>query len=299
MMLQSSNNKMTGIKSFRRTVWLLVLSFLLAVGLILLPAFKFAGKQYQTWMSGQRKIGQARQLIAGMPGLMQENKDLLQQNYLRLASYDQDVSQSKLLNLLLEAARQSQVSFVSIRPFPLKDQGKYYQLDFKLEIRAGYHQLGSFFGSLEKGNSLVRFSDLKMTGDKSGAPVILSALNGQAMFIKTNIDEKRLDTLLAQNKQVKGKKDTSFIYTAKYRDPFLPSGSTEAMVAQKTGPIYRLKGVVWDAKNPLAVVMDEGGVTYFLRAGEKMGTDRLMVVKQNMVTFKRANGTRYDLKTFE
>lgn len=299
MMLQSSNNKMTGFRPFRRIILLLVLSFLLVVGLVLLPAFNFVGKQYRVWMSGQRKIGQARQLIAGMPGLMQENKDLLQQNYLRLASYDQDVSQSKLLNLLLDASRKSQISFVSIRPFPLKDHGKYYQLDFKLEIRAGYHQIGRFFGYLESGNSLVRFSDLKMTGDKSGAPVILSSLNGQAIFIKTNIDEKGLDTLLAQNKQVKGKKDTSFVYTAKYRDPFLPSGSTEAMVAQKTGPIYRLKGVVWDAKNPLAVVMDEGGVTYFLRAGEKMGTDRLMAIKQNMVTFKRANGTRYDLKTFE
>ena len=230
-----------------------------------------------------------------------KTKYFLKQNYFRLAAYDQDVSQSKLLNLLLDAARKSQISFVSVRPFPLRDRGKYYQLDFKLEIRAGYHQMGSFFGYLENGNSLVRFSNLNMTGDKSGAPVILASINGQAMFIKTNIDEKDLDTLLAHNKPTKAtaKKDSSFMYTAKYRDPFLPAGATEAMVARNTGPIYRLKGVVWDSKSPLAVVMDEGGTTYFLRSGEKMGTDRLVVIKQNMVTFKRANGTRYDLKTFE
>jgi len=299
MMFQSTYRKNKGKRSFRTTIWMLAILFLLAAGSILTPSFKFAVWQYQKWEASQRRLVQAKKLIAELPGMEQENRDLLSRNYFRLAGYDQEVSQSKLLELLLDAAHKSQISFVSIRPFPLKDLGKYYQLDFKLEIRAGYHQLGSFFSTLEKGNSLVRFKSLNMTGDKSSAPSILAVLNGQAMFVKSNIDEKDLDTLLAHNKPAKGKGDTTFTYSAKYRDPFLPSGSTEAMVAQKTGPVYRLKGVVWDAKNPLAVVMDESGVTYFMRAGEKMGNDLLLSVKQNMVIFKRKNGTKYEININE
>jgi len=299
MNFRSADRKNTGLRQFRSAIWLMVISFVLIVVLVLLPSFDFAGRQYKKWISGQKSMVQAKALITAMPEMEQENQELLTRNYFRLKAYDQDISQSKLLELLMDAARKSQISFVSVRPFPLKDQGKYCQLDFKLEIRAGYHQLGSFFSALEKGNSLVRFNSLSMTGDKSGAPVILSALNGQALFVKSNIDERELDTLLVRSKPTKGKGDTSFVYSAKYRDPFLPTGSTEAMVALKTGPVYRLKGVVWDAKNSLAVVMDEGGVTYFLRAGEKMGNDLLVIIKQNVVIFKRKNGTKYEIKINE
>jgi Tfp pilus assembly protein PilO len=299
MMLRSSDKKSHRLKPFRTIIWLIVVCFILALGFIVMPSLNFAIRQYNNWTSGQKKSRYAKALINSRPKLEQENQELLSRNYFRLKSYDQDISQSRLLELLLDASKRSQISFVSVRPFPLKDQGKYCQLDFKLEIKAGYHQLGSFFNILEKSNSLIRFNSLNMTGDKSGSPSILAALNGRAIFVKSDIEERNLDKLLAKNKPEKGRKDSSFVYSAKYRDPFLPSGSTEAMVALKTGPVYRLKGIVWDAKNPLAVMMDEAGTTYFLRAGEKMGTDLLLLVKQNMVIFKRANGTRYELKINE
>ncbi|MDI6739900.1 MAG: hypothetical protein QME74_06005 [Candidatus Edwardsbacteria bacterium] len=91
----------------------------------------------------------------------------------------------------------------------------------------------------------------------------------------------------------------TFYYQSKYRDPFLPGGMAQALRPAPVSPGYRLKGVVWDAKRPLAVVMDNQGVTVLVRSGEKIGGDRLLSITHSNAVLLRPNGTRYELKTWE
>jgi hypothetical protein len=205
--------------------------------------------------------------------------------------------QSKLLSSLLESAQKSQIEFLSLRPLALREEGEYYLLPFKLELKSRYHSIGKFLTLLNKGTCLVKTDGIKMRGDKSGAPVISAEIEARAYFIKMRTLGN--DSLSLKAKPAVAPKDSGFTYKAVHRDPFLPGGATEALVAQNTGPAFRLKGVVWEPKSPLAVIMDAAGVTFLLRQGEKMGTDKLLAVKENSVLMQRSNGTRYELKTWE
>jgi hypothetical protein len=215
------------------------------------------------------------------------------------ASSDGSVAHSRLLTALTHAARRSQIGFISIRPLSLRETGDYTEQVFRMELRAGYHQIGRFLSALCAAGCIVRLSEITLVGDKSGSPLITASMEARAFFLKARLPSAGGEKQDVSPRPVPGAIDTVFSYTASHRDPFLPTGATAATVAQVSGASYRLKGIIWDASKPLAVIMDGAGVTYLLRAGEQIGTDRIVSVDKSGVVLRRPDGIRYELKTWE
>lgn len=258
------------------------------------PLYKRASSSLGRWYGLQRQYAQARSLISKMPEIEAENASLAYLGWYGANSGPQNQMQSKLLASLLETAQKSQIEFLSLRPFALREEGDYYLLPFKLELRSRYHSIGKFLSLLNQGTCLVKADGIRMQGEKSGAPLISAEVEARAYFLKMRFTGGGL-----KPKAGRQGADSGFVYKMQNRDPFIPGGATEAMVARNTGPSFRLKGVVWEPHKPLAVIMDAAGVTFMLRQGETMGTDKILAIKENGVTLRRANGTRYELKTWE
>lgn len=269
---------------------ILVLFCVLAVRPLYTRAARGLGRCYGL----QRQYAQARSLISKIPEIESENAKLAYLGWYGADGGPQNQMQSKLLASLLETAQKSQIEFLSLRPFALREEGEYYLLPFKLEIRSRYHSIGKFLSLLDQGPCLVKADGIRMQGEKSGAPLISAEVEARAYFIKMKFTA-------GGSKPKAGKLggNSGFIYKTQNRDPFVPSGTTEDMVARSTGPSFRLKGVIWEPNKPLAVIMDAAGVTFMLHQGEIMGTDKILAIKENGVTLRRANGTRYELKTWE
>lgn len=277
---------------------IVALLFLLALVVVLIPLFRLAGAQYAQWQRTRGQLTHARSVIARAPELDAQNRKLASLAVFDNSSKDGSITHSKLLAALTEASRRTQIGFISIRPLSLKESSEYAEQLFRMELRASYHQIGRFLSLLGTMDCIVRVSDITMTGDKSGSPVITASLDARAFFLKTRIP-RYADARPAATAPSANIADTVFDYKAKYRDPFLPAGATAASVAQATGASYRLKGVAWDQKKPLAVIMDGAGVTYMLRSGEQIGTDRVVAINKSSVTLRQSNGIRYELKTWE
>jgi hypothetical protein len=175
----------------------------------------------------------------------------------------------------------------------------HFEIPVKIEVRAGYHQVGRFLSLLGSEGCVVKVEGFALAGDRTGAPIITASIDARAYFLKTGLGQERIGELLKVPKSERSPVIGINEYKAKHRDPFLPAGAAEAEVAQATGPAFRLKGIVWDEKKPLATIMDGSGAIYFLRQGEKIGTDLVLSIKPNSVTLRRANGARYELKTWE
>ncbi|MRR09496.1 hypothetical protein EG831_05365 [bacterium] len=276
-----------------------VLAALLVLFAAILPLSRLSSGQFAHWRRVRNQLGNARNVIARMPELDAENRRLAGMSLFENASDDGVIAHSKLLAALTNAARRSQIGFISIRPLSVRETGDYSEQVFRMELRAGYHQIGRFLSALCTAGCIVRLSEIALAGDKSGSPLITASLEARAFFLKTRMPAYGGTQPGVPPRSVAAAADTAFSYKARHRDPFLPTGATAASVAQVSGASYRLKGIIWDASKPLAVIMDGAGITYLLRAGEQIGTDRIVSVGKSGVVLRRPDGIRYELKTWE
>lgn len=293
-MFDALKNRYVRYRSFIRTWAAIILGLALVCLLVARPLYTRAIKGLGRCYNLQRQYVQARSLISKMPAIEAENAKLAYLGWYGADGGPQNQMQSKLLASLLETAQKSQIEFLSLRPFAMREEGDYYLLPFKLELRSRYHSIGKFLSLLDQGTCLVKADGIRMQGDKSGAPMISAEVEARAYFLKMRFTGGGLKPRAGRQGA-----DSGFVYKTQNRDPFIPGGATEAMVARNTGPSFRLKGVVWEPNKPLAVIMDAAGVTFMLRQGETMGTDKILAIKENGVTLRRSNGTRYELKTWE
>jgi len=277
---------------------LVLLGAVLVVVLVVRPVFQRTAREAGRFWEGNRQIAGARELIRRVPELESGNRKLS-----GIALYDMDASgerlSSKLLGAMVAAAQKSQIGFVSVRPMASLSRAGHFEIPVKIEVRAGYHQVGRFLSLLGSEGCVVKVEGFALAGDRTGAPIITASIDARAYFLKTGLGQERIGELLKVPKSERSPVIGINEYKAKHRDPFLPAGAAEAEVAQATGPAFRLKGIVWDEKKPLATIMDGSGAIYFLRQGEKIGTDLVLSIKPNSVTLRRANGARYELKTWE
>ena len=90
---------------------------------------------------------------------------------------------------------------------------------------------------------------------------------------------------------------SSFAYQAKYKDPFrAPFLRDERKLEKKTKPKteesppkYMLSGVLWNRRNPLAVISDSSGNSYTVKEGDNVGKVVIMKVSKDEVWYRFKN----------
>lgn len=277
---------------------LVLLGTALAIILIIAPIYRRTAREASRLWEGGRRLAAAKELIRRVPDMEAENRRLA-----NVVLYDMDRAgqhiSSKLLGAMVAAAQKSQIGFVSVRPMPSRDRSGFFEVPMKIELRAGYHQVGRFLSLVGSEGCIVKVDGFSLAGDRSGSPIVTASIEAKAYFLRTGLGQDQVEEMIniprAERETLLG----STPYQAKGRDPFLPAGAAEAAVAQATGPAFRLKGIIWDDKKPLATLVDGSGNIYFLRQGERIGTDLLLSIGSNSVVLRRANGAKYELKTWE
>jgi hypothetical protein len=284
--------KNSGFISAWSVIWIAVI----LVGCAVVgPVYQHAIRQNHRWTDLRCRLVSARRMIDRAPAITADNKRKAALVCQALAEGDGAISHAQLLSVLMAAARKSQISFVTIRPQTMRDRGDYYQLGFKMEIKSRFKQLRTFISLLDRSKFIIRPDDIAASGDKAGSPVLTTTIDAQCFFIKADLSAYGLEAPEFAATSIFWA-DTGNVCQPTNRDPFMPFGAAESAVALANGPAYQLKGVVEDPQKPLAIVMDGAGITYLLRRGDSMGSDRLIAIRQNSVALCRSDGTKYELK---
>jgi hypothetical protein len=108
---------------------------------------------------------------------------------------------------------------------------------------------------------------------------------------------------------VMAKAAAAFIYNDKLKDPFRPSFLPKAGDEKKTGvsakpiampgparrwtpPPYRVDGIMWNPKNPMAILMETNTKeTFIVNPGKKVGEMEILRIDQKSVTVKYMDST--------
>lgn len=100
------------------------------------------------------------------------------------------------------------------------------------------------------------------------------------------------------NSPVKATSDTvtrgDFIYPAdNKRDPFqrLRVDQKPPEVTVKT-PSIKLTGVIWNKKNPVAIITDSENNSHFVRIGEKIGETKVIAIQPGSITVEKDGRTQ-------
>ncbi len=98
----------------------------------------------------------------------------------------------KLLEGFASIAKQSNVRILSITPSRLRTaEGSeelrqyYYEMPVKITAKSGYHQLGRFISSLEKGKRIIVIDDLQIWYDKN-----TPRMHNVIVMVKTYVSKK-------------------------------------------------------------------------------------------------------------
>jgi type II secretory pathway component PulC len=84
------------------------------------------------------------------------------------------------------------------------------------------------------------------------------------------------------------------------RDPFLPWGEVPGKGPQAPPLQLKLKGILWSAKKPLAIMEDAAGVSYIITESQDIGDGRtILAIKKDRVIIKERSGKTLEIKLLE
>lgn len=180
----------TGLQNLLRKKELLFWGLLLLVGVIAIVYFAFlplVGSVINAGKESSRlgmRLKDSKTLIASFGTLQEDNKkhiQALEEHKRQMAGEDEN---SKLLEVLLEASKKSEVDFISLRPGKVKDKGRYIEFPFEMTVRTQFPSLVKFIKTLEKEGSLVRIGELSIAASKTQAGEIEARLEATSLFVK-------------------------------------------------------------------------------------------------------------------
>jgi hypothetical protein len=84
------------------------------------------------------------------------------------------------------------------------------------------------------------------------------------------------------------------------RDPFLPWGEVPGKGPPAPPLQLKLKGILWSAKKPLAIMEDAAGVSYIITESQEIGDGRtILAIKKDRVIIKERSGKTLEIKLLE
>ena len=84
------------------------------------------------------------------------------------------------------------------------------------------------------------------------------------------------------------------------RDPFLPWGEVPGKGPPAPPLQLKLKGILWSAKKPLAIVEDAAGISYIVTENQEIGDGRtILAIKKDRIIIKERSGKTLEIKLLE
>ncbi|MDI6739899.1 MAG: type 4a pilus biogenesis protein PilO [Candidatus Edwardsbacteria bacterium] len=151
---------------------------------VAVPLFWLLARQAETCARQAAALTQARQLIDRMPEIERENARLNRLTGMAEATAPEAHPYSSLLTALLAAAKKSRISFIAIRPMAAGERGGYRQVPLKIEVKAGYHQIGRFFSELKNSDCPIAIHSFTLRADKTGEPEIEAVIDASTYYLK-------------------------------------------------------------------------------------------------------------------
>jgi Tfp pilus assembly protein PilO len=92
--------------------------------------------------------------------------------------YDQ--SQAGVIEFLTANAKKAGVRIESVVPNESRTEKDLKTIEFKMELSATYHRIGSFLSEVESGLTVVRIHTLELLADPAGGPRVKAVIQGKA-----------------------------------------------------------------------------------------------------------------------
>lgn len=84
------------------------------------------------------------------------------------------------------------------------------------------------------------------------------------------------------------------------RDPFLPWGEVPGKGPPPPPLQLKLKGILWSAKKPLAIVEDAARISYIVTENQDIGDNRTILrIKKDRIVIKERSGKTLEIKLLD
>jgi Tfp pilus assembly protein PilO len=220
-------------------------------------------------------------------------------------------SEAGLYELLLQKAREADVSIIAMAPRPQRTASGFTELPLSLEVAGGFDDIARFTGLVENVNRLMRVEELALSKDRDGRVVaairllvyMYSDTSSLPPASKSKLDAafQKRETYLAELENVLQVKISppSYAFTPSGRsDPFgmtagrekTNSGAANQADTSKQTLGMTLKGILWK-EPPLAILETLDGRTFIVKKGETVSGFTISSIERGKVTVSSPRGT--------